>query len=60
LTAGWIFEADGGEIVAGEAVPAGVRGGTELPCGGLGPRTFLGVGPVGSEARFGNRLFSLV
>jgi hypothetical protein len=60
LTAGWIFETDDGEVVAGEAVPGGVGGGTELAFGGFRPRAFLGVGSVGSEARFGNRLFSLV
>jgi hypothetical protein len=53
-------EAVEGEVAAGEAVLAGVGSGTELARGGLRTRTFLGVGPVGSEARFRNRLFGLV
>ena len=48
-----VFEAHDGEGGAGEAVLAGVGGGTGLTCIGTRTRRFLRIGSVGSEARFG-------
>jgi hypothetical protein len=54
-----IFETHDGEVGTGEAVLAGVGGGTELAGGGARTGRLLGVGSVGSEARFGEGMFGL-
>jgi hypothetical protein len=50
-----VFEADDGEGGSGEAVFAGILGGTKLAFRGAGAGGFAGVGAVGGELFRGDR-----
>jgi hypothetical protein len=55
-----LLEAEHGDVGGGEAVFAGIEGGAGLALGGAGSGGLRGVGPVGSELFFGERLHSRV
>ena len=49
-----VFEADDGEVGGGEAVFAGVLGGTGLALGGAGAGGVGGIGAIGGELLWGD------